>query len=759
MLESTINFFGGRLILFNMVLLLILVFVFSLNIRNKIYRCIYSFIFSFLITLQLVSIYLTKQFIGYEFLIHLNFYNIFAMFDFFSYEIFTLLLIYISFIFLFFCSNFFYQQLVVLARFLFFLIQNKIKFIYVKFIILFISLLFFFKNGEYSQGLLLRTFETIKLLSYSYDSSNSFYDEILDLGITQYTETKKLNISTKNNKDNVFIILESFETAFFDTTFSHILPYINNLKKDWNFIDIKQNIGSNWTVGSLYTLFTGMPAFFGGGYGNSIFKTAYKKNIFSLTDIFKLQNHDLVHISNNAKFASTNDLLMAFDFDKIIDGDKVDPGFDSDIFKKLKSEMKKYKSDSKNFSIFVSTLDTHGPHGLYDKRFSNKFSTLTNLKYSARVLDSLVHDFVDFLEIQNFSDNTNVFILPDHKYMAQPDIFDNIDNSNLFLLTNIRNKIELSSKDNLHQVHLPKLILHLIGIDNNAIFISDYFEKPINKFIKNNTSKITSINVSGLQRLNYNSIDNDIPSKQKLKNKGNLIAHGGGGIDGYIYTNSLEALNQSYENGFRLFELDINLTNDNKLVAVHNWSEWNQLLNNKFLHPPSYEKFINTKIHNMYTPLDMDRINDWFSQYPDAILVTDKINDPILFNNQFNHKDRLIMELFSFDAIEVASLNNIDYIISETLVNKYLQDSNYKYLYNKNISFHYNFGINNYKSLMKLSKNGTAFYIYGINTYHGLIDSDNRGTVTYNEQFVVDGNIFGENYFIYADKFVIPSNK
>lgn len=36
----------------------------------------------------------------------------------------------------------------------------------------------------------------------------------------------------------------------------------------------------------------------------------------------------------------------------------------------------------------------------------------------------------------------------------------------------------------------------------------------------------------------------------------NVIAHAGGGIDGNIYTDSLEALNQSYQNGTRLFDID-----------------------------------------------------------------------------------------------------------------------------------------------------------------------------------------------------------
>jgi phosphoglycerol transferase MdoB-like AlkP superfamily enzyme len=48
-----------------------------------------------------------------------------------------------------------------------------------------------------------------------------------------------------------------------------------------------------------------------------------------------------------------------------------------------------------------------------------------------------------------------------------------------------------------------------------------------------------------------------------------FIAHAGGMIDDHTYTNSLEALNMSYDKGFRLFELDILRTSDSMFVTAH----------------------------------------------------------------------------------------------------------------------------------------------------------------------------------------------
>lgn len=41
-----------------------------------------------------------------------------------------------------------------------------------------------------------------------------------------------------------------------------------------------------------------------------------------------------------------------------------------------------------------------------------------------------------------------------------------------------------------------------------------------------------------------------------------LIAHAGGEIDGHIYTNSLEPVQQSIKRGYKFIELDLALTSD-----------------------------------------------------------------------------------------------------------------------------------------------------------------------------------------------------
>ena len=135
-----------------------------------------------------------------------------------------------------------------------------------------------------------------------------------------------------------------------------------------------------------------------------------------------------------------------------------------------------------------------------------------------------------------------------------------------------------------------------------------------------------------------------------------FIAHAGGAIEGNLYTNCLEALDLSYSKGCKLFELDLNLTTDGKIVAQHDA-------------PGKTEaEFLAQKILGKYTPLNMVAINNWFKNHPDAILVTDKINDPQIIFDEFLFRDRVIMELFTWEAVDKAIELGIEPMASENLI-------------------------------------------------------------------------------------------
>lgn len=200
--------------------------------------------------------------------------------------------------------------------------------------------------------------------------------------------------------------------------------------------------------------------------------------------------------------------------------------------------------------------------------------------------------------------------------------------------------------------------------------------------LKNHRSYIGQIEGGFIsERMGYKKLDIRL-SKEELiqlrspeqiaadaRNPEKWIAHAGGVIDGVTYTNSLEAMDASYAKGFRYFELDIIETLDSHFVATHDWTQWRDRAGYGGDIPVDYKTFMKTKIDKKYTPMDMKQINKWFKEHPDAVLITDKVNEPVRFVKQFIDKKRLIMELFSLQAIEEAKAMGIrELLMNEELI-------------------------------------------------------------------------------------------
>lgn len=153
-----------------------------------------------------------------------------------------------------------------------------------------------------------------------------------------------------------------------------------------------------------------------------------------------------------------------------------------------------------------------------------------------------------------------------------------------------------------------------------------------------------------------------------------VIAHAMGGINNHTYTNTLDAFVANYEQGTRVFETDLLLTTDDKLVARHEWTgNMSRLLGQLDVLPAakqgavlSYEEVMDSPILTLYSPLDIDKIMDLMAAYPDAYIVTDtKELDPELVTRQFEHiveaanrKDpallsRIVPQIYSRDMLDV----------------------------------------------------------------------------------------------------------
>lgn len=150
--------------------------------------------------------------------------------------------------------------------------------------------------------------------------------------------------------------------------------------------------------------------------------------------------------------------------------------------------------------------------------------------------------------------------------------------------------------------------------------------------------------------LNFNTIYKYSDSEKKY------VLHAGGELEGYTYLNNLEAVRNSYEKGFRMIELDIELTSDNIPVLIHSWDGFV----NKFFGEPdfkvySFEEFKNFKMVNGWHQLTLDSILYYMqTEFPEMYLITDtKVDNKSVLNyivtNHPNMMNRIIPQVYSQD--------------------------------------------------------------------------------------------------------------
>ena len=101
-----------------------------------------------------------------------------------------------------------------------------------------------------------------------------------------------------------------------------------------------------------------------------------------------------------------------------------------------------------------------------------------------------------------------------------------------------------------------------------------------------------------------------------------IITHALGRIDQYAYTNSKEAFVTNYKRGARVFEVDLLLTDDGRLVCAHDWNSFSKMVGGDNV-ARTFEEFMQTKIYGRYTPLSFRDLALMLKRCPDVFLVTD----------------------------------------------------------------------------------------------------------------------------------------
>lgn len=108
-----------------------------------------------------------------------------------------------------------------------------------------------------------------------------------------------------------------------------------------------------------------------------------------------------------------------------------------------------------------------------------------------------------------------------------------------------------------------------------------------------------------------------------------LISHAGGQVKGVYYTNSKEAIDKSYENGFKFIELDFEWTTDENLVLIHEWKEKVEELFSKEPKMYSTEEFKSFKMIEGLTQMTIEDLAEWLYEHEDVYIITDVKSDNV----------------------------------------------------------------------------------------------------------------------------------
>lgn len=106
-----------------------------------------------------------------------------------------------------------------------------------------------------------------------------------------------------------------------------------------------------------------------------------------------------------------------------------------------------------------------------------------------------------------------------------------------------------------------------------------------------------------------------------------IVRHGMGLLDGNSMSNSLEALEDSYEKGYRYIEADLSVTSDGYVVCSHGFLESDYIRTGmeyrEEKHIPTLEEFQSWKIYGKYTTMTLDDLIAWMASHKDVCFFFD----------------------------------------------------------------------------------------------------------------------------------------
>jgi len=473
-------------------LLLTLVAIRSLlPIKSNLASWVVSFFLALIFVIQLSSVVLTGEIADYRFYENFNIKDVLSVADFFGKEG---ILLALALIFITFLINFFGLY-----------VQKKISKKIVPIGVLLGGLALMGVNG----GIIKNAYETFQL---KFAGDTSFTEALTSLEIDQESYIEKREIEAVKGKNIIVLSLESFEKGYLGEKLKHLTPNITKLAKEYTLLNMEQSPAGGWTSASMYIAMTGVPAYFS-THGNSVFQSSHENKLTTLPDVLKNAGYDLQYFIGKKEYSGIDDMLKTHGFTVKSEKDfaakyqEVSWGIqDMDLFEEFKKELLVQKNSGTPFAFFLSTIGTHFPDGVPDKRIDSLLpAQKSRLELMVSATDYFVGDLIDFLKGEKMFENTVFYIYPDHLLMGKNSrVVEDFDERSLYLLTNAESeKLGINPEEHVYQIDIPKLVLKGAEIEHNVQFLTDFIsQKDKNAFLRKNAKSLLQLNDAALTTLN-----------------------------------------------------------------------------------------------------------------------------------------------------------------------------------------------------------------------------------------------------------------
>ena len=480
-------------------------------LSNKWIAYIFSIVFSLFTTLQFISFYITGNLIDYKYVEHANLTDIWSVRGYYAAEI---------------IIGVFAFVLILLFTLLIYKDVRKRKFSKWLILFLFIGSGLFICIPEKSMG-----YQLYDVYSIKTTKSTGFKDALTRLKMDPEKYVTSDQITATPGKNIIVLSLESFERGYLSPKVN-LTPTLSRLKETQTYYEMNQNNGSSWTEASIYSSLTGMPAYFKSPK-NETFNNTKIQSIANLGMVLKKAGYDMTYLLAKKEFSGLNDLLTNFGFTVLSNEDSKTSSNDTywglqdkDLFEMAKEQIISKKDNKQPFAIFLNTISGHFPEGVYDERLASVFPERSSkLEFMTYAVDHFIGDLYATLETNDLLKNTEVFIYPDHEFIGEPVklVAGFPEDRGLFFLTTAKEEtLKYTAKDQISQLHIPRLIINGSGIKTNATFLVDYYkERDINEFTENNIKNVLSVNEPMTERYNYSNLialnynENEVTIKQE----------------------------------------------------------------------------------------------------------------------------------------------------------------------------------------------------------------------------------------------------